>query len=137
MTVQNSALAGIRVADAMHRGIFTADPSTSMREVARLMTHERIHVVAITDPDHALRPLGIVSVLDIANAAAHGLDGTAGESASSELTTVTNNDALSHAAHLMVEHATDHLLVVDDTNGHALGVISGLDIAAAYADAGA
>jgi CBS domain-containing protein len=135
MAIKESALATVRVADVMHTGILTTDPSTSLREVARLMAHQRVHAVAVTDPDHARRPFGVISVLDIAAAAVDGGEGTAGQTAVTEVVTVTTDDSLIHAAQLMVEHGIDHLVVIDEANGHACGIVSGLDIAGAYAAA--
>ena len=72
MSIQETALAHLRVHDVMHTGILTTDPSTPLRVVARLMTEQRVHAVAVADPDYARRPWAIVTTLDVAAAAAGG-----------------------------------------------------------------
>lgn len=117
----------------MHTGVLTTDPTTPLRVVARLMSQQRVHAVAVADPEHARRPFGIVSALDVVAAAAAGVDETAGEAASTEVVTVGANDSLDHAAQVMLEHRLTHLIVVDPASGHPCGVLSALDIASAYA----
>ncbi len=123
----------MRVHDAMHTGILTTDSSTPLRIVARLMSEQRVHAVAVTDPDNAGRPWGIVSALDVAAAAASGMEGSAGEAAATEIMTVSAADPLEHAARVMVEHRISHLIVIDPSSGHPAGILSSLDIVAAYA----
>lgn len=134
VTVRDSRLDHVRVHDVMHTGVLTTDPTTSLRVVARLMSEQRVHAVAVADPDHARRPFGIVSALDVVAAAAAGADETAGEAASTEVVTVQSSDSLDHAANVMLEHRLSHLIVVDPASGHPCGVLSALDIASAYAD---
>lgn len=135
MSIQDPILSHFRVSDAMHTGILTTDPTTPLQVVAKLMADRRVHAVAVADPDNSRRPFGFISVLDIAAAAADGIDETAGQAAGTEILTVQSNEPLHHAAKLMVEHAIEHLVVVDPETGHPCGVISALDVAAAYATA--
>ena len=44
---------------------------------------------------------------------------------------VAPNDTLEHAAQLMTEYATSHLVVVEPDTDHPVGVLSTLDIARA------
>jgi CBS domain-containing protein len=135
VTVRESRLDQVRVQHVMHTGVLTTDPTTPLRVVARLMSQQRVHAVAVADPDHARRPFGIVSALDVvAAAAAGGAEETAGEAASTEVVTVSSSDSLDHAARVMLEHRLSHLIVVDPASGHPCGMLSALDIAAAYAD---
>lgn len=133
MSVPEIRLEHVRVQDVMHTGVLTTDPSTPLRVVARLMAQQRVHAVAVADPDHVRRPFGIVSVLDIAAAAASGVEETAGQAASTEVVTVSAADSLDHAARVMSEHNLSHLIVVDPSSGHPCGMLSALDVAAAYA----
>jgi CBS domain-containing protein len=133
MTIKDPHLSHVRVSDVMHTGILATDPTTPLRVVAQLMAEHRVHAVAVADPDHVRRPLGFVTVVEIAAAAADDLDETAGQAAAAEIVTVSSADSVDSAARLMVEHSVDHLIVVDDSTGHPSGIISGLDIAAAYA----
>jgi hypothetical protein len=78
MTIAQSPLAHVHVRDVMNTGILTTDPSTSLRVVARLMSEQRVHAVAVADADSTRRPWGIVSTSDVVAAAAVGNTGTAG-----------------------------------------------------------
>jgi CBS domain-containing protein len=133
MTVQDPRLAHVRVHEVMHTGILTTDPATPLRVVARLMAEQHVHAVAVADPNHTRRPWAIVSALDVAAAAAEDIDESAAEAATTEVVTVTTTDPLDHAAHLMAEHGLSHLVVIDAASGHPSGIISTLDVAAAYA----
>lgn len=97
------------------------------------MADQRVHAVAVTDADNASRPWGIVSALDVAAAAASGLEGTAGDAAATAVVTVSASDPLEHAATVMVEHRVSHLIVIDPGSGHPAGILSSLDIVSAYA----
>lgn len=134
MTIQDPRLAHVHVRDAMHTGILTTDPSTPLDVVARLMADQRVHAVAVADPDHTRRPWGIVSALDVAAAAAGDIDETAGEAAQTEVVTVSADAALDSAASVMVEHGLSHVIVVEPASGHPCGILSTLDVAAAYGD---
>lgn len=133
MPIAEPRLEHVRVRDAMHTGILTTDEDTPLRVVARLMAQRRIHAVAVTDPAYTRRPWGIVTALDVVAAAAADADETAGQAATTEVVTVSSDDSLYRAAQLMVEHNLSHLIVVDSASGHPAGIISALDIAAAYA----
>jgi CBS domain-containing protein len=127
--------AGIRVSDAMHRGVITCARDASLGDVARLMSTHRVHCVVVTDErthDDAL--WGIVSDLDLAAAASVRRLGeqTAGATAVTPLVMIRPDDTLQRAAQLMTEHGTTHLVVVDD-GGRPAGVISTLDVATALA----
>lgn len=135
MAIREPRMAHVPVAEAMHTGILTTDPTTPLRTVAKLMADRRVHAVAVADPDHSRRPWAIITAQDIAAAASEDLDITAGQAAVSEVVTVSSSDPLDHAAHLMVEHALSHLIVVDGATGHPSGILSTLDVVAAYAGA--
>jgi CBS domain-containing protein len=133
MTIPETPLARVHVSDVMHTGILTTDPSTSLRVVARLMAEQRVHAVAVADPDYTRRPWGIVSDLDVAAAAAEEADETAGDAAKHDVVTISAADSLGWAAQQMVEHGVTHLVVIDPATGHPSGILSTLDVAAAYA----
>ncbi len=117
----------------MHTGVLTTDPSTPLRVVARLMAQQRVHAVAVADPEYTRRPFGIVSAIDVVAAAAAGIEETAAQAASTEVVTVRSDDPVDQAARVMAEHNLGHLIVVDPSTGHPCGVLSALDVAAAYA----
>ena len=133
MTIFETPLSRVHVRDAMHTGMLSTDPTTPLRVVARLMAEQRVHAVAVANPDHARRPWGIITDLEVAAAAAEGVEEAAGEAAKHDVVTISTDDSLSWAAHQMIEHGASHLVVVDSATGHPSGIISTLDVAAAYA----
>jgi CBS domain-containing protein len=134
MSIQETPLAHVHVHDVMHTGILTTDSSTSLRVVARLMAEQRVHVVGVADADNARRPWGMVTTLDVAAAAAEGSDLTAGQAAAGrEIATISSAEPLDYAAQIMASHQLTHLMVIDPATGHPTGVLSSLDVAAAYA----
>ena len=132
MSIRDAPLAHVRVHEVMHTGILTTDSSTPLRVVARLMAEQRVHAVAITEPNHVRRPWGIVTTLEIAAAAASGEELTAGEAVAGEVVTVSSSESLDHAAQVMVQHGVSHVVVLDAASGHPVGILSTLDIAGAY-----
>lgn len=132
MPIAEPPLERTRVRDAMHTGILTTDPTTPLRVVAKLMAAQRVHAVAVADPDYARRPWGIVTDLDVAAAAAENADETAGQAAKQDVLTISSAEPLGWAAHQMVEHGVSHLVVIEPDTGHPCGIISTLDVAAAY-----
>lgn len=126
-----------RVHDAMRVGVFTCPPETSLRDVARMMASYHVHCVVVTDMDpegESERPWGVVSDLDLVRASGpDATDRTAGDTAATELVTVAADDTLAHAAQLMIEHETSHLLVVRRDTERPVGVLSSMDIAGVLA----
>jgi CBS domain-containing protein len=133
MTISDNALAHVRVRDVMHTGILTTDPTTRLRVVARLMADQRVHAVAVADPNYARRPWGFVTTLGVAKAAAEESDAIAGEVAETDILTVSADRPLASAAQLMADNGVTHLIVIDPSTGHPSGILSSLDVAAAYA----
>jgi len=126
------ALADFVVGDCMHSGVLTCCEDDSLRHVAAIMANHRVHAVVITTST-AERPIGVVSDLDVVAAVAAGVDGAAREAAATEALTVSADEPLPSAAQRMSEHGVSHLVVLDSAGGHPVGVLSTLDIAAAYA----
>jgi CBS domain-containing protein len=58
-----------------------------------------------------------------------GVTATAGELAASDVVAVDPADTLEHAAQLMAEHDTAHLIVVSPVTGRPVGILSTLDVA--------
>ena len=124
----------LKVGDAMHPGVVSCSPETSLPAVAALMSMHGIHSVFVFDYEHerdgADAFVGIVSDLDLVAAAWAGLETrTAGQSAVTPILTVTTGEPLERAAELMVENSLSHLSVVDGDSGRPVGVISTIDIA--------
>lgn len=118
----------------MHHGVMTCRQDDSIHHVAAIMSNYRVHAVVVTAGNGA-RPLGIVSDLDVATAAATGAECTALEAAATEPLSVSSDASLERAAQLMSEHGVSHLVVLDSAGGYPLGILSTLDIAAVFAEA--
>jgi CBS domain-containing protein len=117
----------------MHPGVLTCAPDDSLRDVAAIMANHRVHAVVITT-SNGERAVGVVSDLDVVAAAAAMTDCTAGQAGATETVTVSADEPLGSAAHLMNEHGVSHLVVLNSARGYPLGVLSSLDIAAVYAE---
>jgi CBS domain-containing protein len=132
---RRDGLTTVRVADAMHPGVFVCSHQTPLRDVARMMAENRVHCIVARDQKQEL--WGVVSDLDLVSAASV-LDieeRIAGETAATPVLMVAPDETLERAAQLMVEHAVTHLVVVDPHDGRPLGVLSTLDVAKALAAA--
>ena len=124
------------VSSAMHPGVVSCTPETSLREVAQIMAEQAIHSVVIGGlrTRSSERSWGVVSDVDLLRAAAGDLETqSAGDVAATELPTVRTDDSLPRAAQIMAEHEVTHLIVVDPDDGQAVGVLSSLDLAASLA----
>jgi CBS domain-containing protein len=130
------AIGPARVEDVMRPGVITCAPETPLREVAGVMATKHIHTLVVTSIDRRgdTPTWRILGGLDLVAAALDGLDGrTAGELATAEPITVSDESRLEDAAQLMVDHLVDHLLVVGAHDGRPVGVLSSLDIAGVIA----
>jgi len=125
------------VADVMRPGVLSCRPDVPGVDVARTMATHHIHAVVVegvrVDAIHGEKLVwGVVSDLDLARAAYTGIaDRTAGDLAATEPVTIEPTTSLAEAAKLMDEHATAHLIVVEDRR--PVGMISTLDLAGALA----
>ena len=80
------------------------------------MAENRIHCVVVSGASW-----GIVSDLDLMASLRPGVTATAGELAASDVVAVDPADTLEHAAQLMAEHDTAHLVVVSPDTGRPVG----------------
>jgi len=128
-----SDLGSLSVGAAMHPGVLTCSPQAPLADVARMMVAQGVQCVVVADPGVEPALWGIVSDLDlVAAASVRALDGQlAGGSAGTPAVTVSCNASLQHAAHLMTEHSTAHLLVTGPLSTRPIGVLSTFDIATA------
>ena len=121
-------LDAITVDEAMHRGIVTCAPTASLREVAELLAEHSVHCAVVAgDPGRTL--WGIVADVDLMRGLGSAVPLAAGNLAALDVVTVTPQDELRHAAQLMAEHDTAHLIVVEA--GAPVGILSTLDVARA------
>lgn len=126
-----------RIGDWMHAGVVSCPADASLSEVARIMSDHRVHAVAVAETAHG-RPWGtwhMVSDTALMAAIARGEPSTAIQVAGADAYTVSAGESVDKAAGLMVEHGVSHLVVVHETAGYPIGIISTLDVAAAYGEA--
>jgi CBS domain-containing protein len=121
----------LMVADAMHPGVVTCPLETPLRDVAWMMGVYRIHAVVVYGEAGEDGPelWGVVSDLDLVEAAADFAERTAAKIAATPLLMVEPADTLTRAAQIMAEHEVAHLIVVDRTSGRPIGMLSTLDVA--------
>jgi CBS domain-containing protein len=100
--------------------------------VAEIMAKHRVHAVVITG-ENGTRSVRIVSDLDVVAAMAVSKEPMAVQAAATEPLSVSSDERLDRAAQLMAEHGVSHLVVLDAADGHPIGMLSTLDLAAAYA----
>ncbi|HLK46273.1 MAG TPA: CBS domain-containing protein [Acidimicrobiales bacterium] len=133
MTTTQTPLMTRPVGEAMTPGILTCGRTAPLRAVAALMTKHRVHAIVVFAGGDEVAPWGVISDLDLVDAI--DTAGSAGSVAASPVVTVTVDDTLAHAAQLMREHATSHLIVVtDEVSPLPIGVLSTLDVARAFAE---
>lgn len=134
MTAQTVTLPDLTngtVGEAMSPGVIACHPLSPLRVVARMMAAHRVHAVVVFGGEPPARPWGVVSDLDLVGAL--GTRANAGAVAASPVVTVEPSDTLQHAAQLLRDNRTAHLIVVDPDSKLPIGVLSTLDIAKAVA----
>jgi CBS domain-containing protein len=131
----STALDTIAVREAMHVGVLSCPPDTPLSTVAEMMAANGVHCVVVTDLDN-VSVWGVVSDLDlVAAAGVRELDAqSAGGSAVTPALAIAPDDTLQRATQVMTEHAATHLLVVDESSGRPVGVLSTLDVARLLAE---
>jgi CBS domain-containing protein len=124
-----------RVADVMHAGLVGCPPDTALDAVAAVMSRERIHCVVVMSGDTGTAVWGIVSDVDlIAAASVRPLaEQEAGGTAMKPAITIDPDASLDLAARVMTQAGVAHLVVVDPIERRPIGVLSTLDLAAAFA----
>lgn len=119
-----------RVSDAMRHGLLECPAEASLRDAARMMCTKHVHMIVLTDPESGA-VVGALSDMRLLDALLD--DGLAerpmSEIAAGEVDTISSDAPLRDAALRMRERGSAHLLVRDPHSGHAVGVVSTLDIA--------
>jgi len=132
-------LQDLRVIDAMHPGMISCPPETSLRTVARMMATYRVHAIIVHAHDDEELPggdhWGVVTDAELVAAARDkDLDElTAQQIATTPALTVATADPLERAIQLMVEHEVSHVIAIERHSGRPIGVVSTLDVARALA----
>jgi CBS domain-containing protein len=134
----NDDLKTTRVAEVMHLGLVGCAPDVALDAVAALMSRERIHCVVVMNSEPGATAVwGVISDVDlIAAASVRPLaEQEAGGTAMRPAVTIEPDASLDTAARVMTQAGVAHLVVVDPVERQPVGVLSTLDLAAAFARA--
>jgi CBS domain-containing protein len=129
------SLDSVRVAEAMHHGLITCQPNTTLHTIARLIAGHRIHAVVVA-PGEESDGWSLLSDLDLAAAVADGSFDRVkvGQIASTPNVFVRPDETIARAAQLMRDYDTHHLVVLARGGNHPIGMISTLDVADVVAE---
>jgi CBS domain-containing protein len=126
----------VRVVDVMTSDVITVRPDTTITEAARLMFRNRISGLPVCDDEATL--IGMITEADFLRleVARHNetmMDTveTVGQVMTQDVTTIAPGVALADAARVMVYEDINRLPVVD-SDSRMLGIISRLDVVAAF-----
>jgi CBS domain-containing protein len=116
------------VLNAVQLGLIECAADAGIGAIARAMADNTVHCVIVRGLERG--GWGIVSDLDLMAAMRRDLaDATAGQIAATDVVVVEPRDSLEHAAQLMAEHQTAHVIVVDSVTNEPIGILSTLDVA--------
>jgi CBS-domain-containing membrane protein len=138
-TLLEGALGGLTVEDAMHAGVISCPPATTLRAAARMLSTYRVHAVMVVPRHHAdaghVASWELVSDVDLMQAATErDLDrATVGEIAGGPVRCVQPDQPLATAVLTMLTNGVAHVVVVDRRSGRPVGILSALDVARALA----
>jgi CBS domain-containing protein len=121
----------MNIQDVMNADLLTVSPEATIREVAQRMSERNVGAALLVDSAVEGYP-GILTERDILNsiAAGHNPDSQlVGDSATSNIVTVSTDSSLEDAVEKMMEGDFRHLLVVH--GGDAVGIVSMRDLARA------
>jgi CBS domain-containing protein len=125
------------VADAMHPGILSCEPDTSLLDVARTMATHHVHSVVVIGVSHEEPECGVWAIISDLDLLAAGIRGAEGQTARSiarqSVISVEPSLPLLEGAELMLAHQVTHLIVVEPGNERPVGVLSTLDVAGVLA----
>jgi CBS domain-containing protein len=122
----------VLIREVMTESVVTAEPATSVREVAELMRERNVGSVVLCDGG---RPVGFITDRDLAvSVLADGRDPSdhVGDHASAPVVTVGPEMGVEDAAELMVRHGIRRLPVVD--GGRLSGIVTLDDLAVRTGD---
>jgi CBS domain-containing protein len=134
------ALEDATVADVMHPGVISCGPDATAKDLVRIMATQHVHcvmVIGLTGHSHHEHlSWGTVTDHDLMHLRDWGDMGrTAATLAREPIITVEPTMPVDDAATLMLNRGVSHVLVVDESSHHPVGVLSSLDIIVAMANA--
>jgi len=108
--------------------VVKATPSTSIRDVAKLMAENNVGLVVLVDPRDPQRVVGVVSERDVVRAVAYGVD--LGQPcdiiATKRVITLEHDRSLAEAAEVFRKYGIRHIVVTQ--GGKLYGVLSIRDL---------
>lgn len=117
-----------QVRDIMHYGVITVSENTSVSDMCRIMSDNRVSCVAVAD--HSREVVGVVSSTDIINSGLRYAHGDHFSRAKVLMTTplvaVDADDPVQKAIEAMVGHHVHRVMVRID--GHVAGILSASDV---------
>jgi CBS domain-containing protein len=125
--------------DLMHRGLITCKTTTTLGQVATLLTEHHVHALIVTDRDG--RPVGVISDFDLLAGEWLSTDEaslatmralTAGDMMTTPIDMVEADVPAHLAAHRMVDEGISRLLVTE--KGKPAGIVSISDFVASLAE---
>jgi CBS domain-containing protein len=125
------AFANASVEHVMRKGVLTCRPETPIRTIAQTMAANHVHCLVVTgfgEGEPGREGWAVVSDLAVVKAALETEGLTAADVAKRPVV-VTAADTVAHAAELMCENHTHHIVVVGP-DMQPVGILSSLDIAA-------
>lgn len=117
------------VREGMTTQLVTVGPAHTLREAARIMAEWHVGAAVVLDPDGA--GPGIITERDLLRAVAAGADMDAervGEHVTRDAVVGMPDRSLHDAAEAMLVGGFRHLVVVDDSGGRVVGVLSMRDV---------
>jgi CBS domain-containing protein len=126
------AFANARVEHVMRPGVLTCRPETPVRTLAQTMAANHVHCLVVTgfgEGEPGREGWAVVSDLAVVKAALDETGNLTAADVAKRPVIVTASDTVAHAAELMCEHHTHHIVVVGP-DMQPEGVLSSLDIAA-------
>jgi CBS domain-containing protein len=125
------AFANASVEHVMKKGVLTCRPETPIRTIAQTMAANHVHCLIVTgfgEGEPGREGWAVVSDLAVVKAALEK-DGLTAADVAKRPVVVTAADTVAHAAQLMCENHTHHIVVVGP-DMQPEGILSSLDIAA-------
>lgn len=117
----------ISVRDIYHKGVICCRPDTPLQEVVRIMADSDVHAIFVAEQEGE-PPIGIISHTDMLRYYGQSLnDRVASQVMKAPIITISLEATAEEAAAKMLEHNVHRLLVVD-TQGQAVGVLSTTDL---------
>jgi len=114
-----------KVAVLMAKMLIAVRPEDTVRLASKRVLEEGIGAVPVLDEEG--RPVGLLSQTDLLNAAMLGEDLTAAELMTGRMIAVHEEATMSHAMLTMAQERVHRLIVVDE-DGHAIGILTVMDV---------